>query len=132
MSAARILLVDDNPLDRELAAWTLSRLPTPPGPLDVTCTGDWDEAVARLAENDVDLLLLDVQLSGRSGIDLLRSLGGRGPRVIVMTGHDDVATTAAARQAGAWDVVYKDLDWGPTLGRRVAAALDRPVSQPAG
>lgn len=128
LMAARILLVDDNPLDRELAAWALGRLPTPPGPLEVTCTGDWDEAIDRLQHEAIDLLLLDVQLSGRSGLDLLRSLGGRHPRVIVMSGHDDGATAAAARDAGAWDIVHKDLNWGPTLSDRVAAALGRPVS----
>jgi len=127
--SARVLLVDDNPFDRELAAWALRKIPCPPGPIELLCAPSWDEARVLLAPGDIDLLLLDYGLPGCTGLDILRTeLTTRHPRVIVVTGHDDVGTAVATMREGAFDYVPKGLDWGDALARSVAQALVQPAS----
>jgi DNA-binding NtrC family response regulator len=127
--SARVLLVDDNPFDRELAAWALGKIPCPPGPIELICAASWDEARLLLAPGDVDLLLLDYRLPGCTGLEILRTeLATRRPRVIVVTGHDDVRTAVATMREGAFDYVPKGLDWSEALTRSVTQALERPAS----
>jgi two-component system LytT family response regulator len=52
-----------------------------------------DEAVARLAELSVDLLLLDIRLPGESGFDLLERLDNV-PALIFTTAYDEFAVRA--------------------------------------
>lgn len=68
------------------------------------------EGALRILESmEVDLVLLDVNLPGRSGLDLLPELRQRWPRteVIVMTGHGSVETAVQALKAGAYDYQEK-------------------------
>ena len=73
----RVLLLDDNPFDRELAARALRVLPVPPGPVELVCTGDWPEAQPYILAGGFDLLLLDYNLPGLTGLDILHDLRGR-------------------------------------------------------
>ena len=127
--SARVLLVDDNVLDRELATWALRRLPSPPGPIELVCAATWDEARGFLAAGDVDLLLLDYNLPGQTGLEIMRSepIPGR-PRVIMVTGQEDVATAVATMREGAFDYVPKGMDWAETLQRVVTRALEPAAS----
>ena len=80
----RIVIVEDEPLtafDNEMMLGDLG--------YDVVATLDsFDEAIALLDRDDVDLVLSDLRLSGpRSGLDLARAAKSRGIPVLFSTGH---------------------------------------------
>ena len=80
----RILIVEDEPLtafDNEVMLADFG--------YEVVATLDsFDDAIALLDREDVDLVLSDVRLSGkRSGLDLARAASGRGVPVLFSTGH---------------------------------------------
>ena len=64
------------------------------GLLDIKVTFNSSEnAVSWLAENNVELLFLDIEMPGLSGIDMLRSLPHR-PDVIIISGNPNYAVDA--------------------------------------
>jgi DNA-binding NarL/FixJ family response regulator len=67
------------------------------------------EALARVAALQPDLVLVDIAMPGRNGIELARRLKSQGvpPRVVMVTVHDDPAYRAAAREAGADGFICK-------------------------
>jgi DNA-binding response OmpR family regulator len=80
----RILIVEDEPLtafDNEVMLADFG--------YDVVATLDsFEDAIALLDKEDVDLVLSDVRLSGkRSGFDLARAAKNRGVPVLFLTGH---------------------------------------------
>jgi CheY-like chemotaxis protein len=80
----RILIVEDEPLtafDNEVMLADFG--------YEVVATLDsFDDAIALLDREDVDLVLSDVRLSGkRSGLDLARAAANRGVPVLFSTGH---------------------------------------------
>jgi putative two-component system response regulator len=103
-SAGRLLVVDDDPQLRRL----LATLMTVEG---FTCdvAGTLAEARTRLADFEPDIVLLDVQLPGESGLSLARELGSRpaGPAVLMISGQDDAAVAAIALDAGALGYITK-------------------------
>lgn len=108
------LLVDDERLARDELRRLLRKHP------DITIVGEAanaDEAATRLADLDVDLLLLDIQMPGASGFDLLERLE-RVPLVIFTTAYDEFAMRAF--EVNAFDYLLK-----PVHPERLAVALDR-------
>ena len=81
-----------------------------------------EEALARLPDVAPDLILLDVQLPGISGLELLESLKrAKGdeasrasslpdPGVIIISGHGTLADAVRATKAGAYDFLEKPID----------------------
>ena len=87
---------------------------------------DADSGMAVARATRPDLVLLDLDLAGRSGLDVCRSLLSE-PRlasipIIFITGTVDVATKVMAFDAGAIDYVVKPFD-GIELRARVRSAL---------
>jgi DNA-binding response OmpR family regulator len=70
---------------------------------------DGAEAIARLQDEAFDLLLLDILMPRKDGLDVLRWLKHQeiSPRVIMLTGVDDLATAVDAVKLGASDYVTK-------------------------
>ena len=80
---------------------------------------DGVEALERIEREDVDLVLLDIQMPGLGGFDVLDRLGpGRRPVVIFTTAHDEYALQAF--EASAVDYLLK-----PIREERLAAAVER-------
>jgi two-component system LytT family response regulator len=80
---------------------------------------DGVEALERLEEDDVDLLLLDIQMPGLSGFDVLDRLRPeRRPVVVFTTAHDAYALQAF--EASAVDYLLK-----PIREDRLAASIER-------
>ena len=72
--------------------------------------GNLDEALAAIKREPPDIILLDLDLNGVSGLDLLPELLGAadGARVIIMTGLRDVEQHRQAIHRGAMGLVLKD------------------------
>jgi DNA-binding NtrC family response regulator len=106
--ALKVLVVDDEPamrevLDTRLAGWGF----------DVRVCETCSEAEAAVGSFDPDVVLSDVVLPDRSGLDLLRSLkGGDAKRpVILMTAYGSIDTAVEAMKQGATDFLTKPLDY---------------------
>lgn len=69
MTPARVLIVDDNELNLEIAAHVLRR-----DGFEVGTAHDGRAALARLAERLPDVVLMDIQLPGLDGLTLTRQL----------------------------------------------------------
>ncbi len=109
----RVLLVDDHALVRAGYSQLLSLEP------DITVVaeaGDADSAQALLQarHGDFDVLVLDLSLPGRSGLDVLRRVRMRWPQlpVLVCSMHTAPALVAQALAAGARGFVTKRSDPG--------------------
>src|SRR3954451_383097 len=74
-----------------------------------------EEALARLPDVGADVVLLDVQLQGMSGLEMLDCLrrapaAEPGPTVVMISGHGTLADAVRAVKAGAYDFLEKPLD----------------------
>jgi len=100
----RLLIVDDEPNITS----SFSSLLGDEGYRTV-CAGDADEADHVLASQAIDLVLLDLNLPGRSGIDFLSDLKERpeAPLVLVISGQSDIPTALRAIELGAIDYLEK-------------------------
>jgi DNA-binding NtrC family response regulator len=115
VSAPRVVLVDDDPMFRRALTAALEERGYPVVGLDGE--GDVREAVVAAAP---DVILLDLNLPGREGMDLLRELAGLDAPVIMVTGTEDVSTAVRAIRAGAFDYVTK-----PVQPAEIAVSIDR-------
>ena len=79
---------------------------------DVTTVGSVDEGLRVLDAKQTDLVLLDLVMPGRSGLDLLRELAERtdAPPVLVISATRTVATAVEAMKLGAVDFVTKPFE----------------------
>ena len=74
--------------------------------------GDGDQALLQAAEHSPDLLLVDLRMPGREGLDLIPDLRQRDSDavIIVLTGYGSIATTLAATRLGADHYLSKPAD----------------------
>ncbi|MFK7898876.1 MAG: sigma-54-dependent transcriptional regulator [Myxococcota bacterium] len=102
----RILVVDDEHSVQE----SLRMLLKPEG--EVVVAGEVDEALREIAVQEPDLVLLDLVMPGRSGLDLLAEFQERGVRapVIVLTATNTVDAAVEAMKRGAADFVTKPFE----------------------
>jgi DNA-binding response OmpR family regulator len=102
-SATSILVVDDEPLVREVVARYLER-----DGMRVTQVGDGDDAVRWLEVNEPSLVVLDVMLPGVDGLEILRMLRERGGvPVILLTALAEEIDRIVGLELGADDYVVK-------------------------
>jgi two-component system nitrogen regulation response regulator NtrX len=78
---------------------------------------DGESALRRLAEQPVDLVLLDIWLPGRDGVAILQEItkGWPGIPVIMMSGHGTIETAVRTTKLGAYDFIEKPLSLEKTL-----------------
>lgn len=102
----RILLVDDHAVVR---AGIRMLIECRPGFEVVGDVSKGQDALDILGREHVDIILLDLDLDGENGLDLLPQMRAarRQARVIVLTGVSDSATQRAAVQAGAMGFIHK-------------------------
>jgi DNA-binding NarL/FixJ family response regulator len=83
------------------------------------------EVLARLREIEFDLLLLDMSMPGRSGIELIKQIKSENPkmRILVFTMHQEQQYAVRAIKAGASGYLTKDSasDLLPTAIRKIAS-----------
>src|SRR4029453_12699105 len=117
----RILVIDDDAGQARLAQRTLER-----AGYAVEVAGDGDTGLALQATRAFYVLMVDHQMPGTGGLDVLRTLATRGalPPTIMVTGHGDEAVAVEAMKLGAGDYLVKDVEGRyptlrPTVGARV-------------
>jgi two-component system NtrC family response regulator len=114
MAPFRILVVDDEPAQRELVAGFLRKQG-----FEVALAGDGRDALGRFAGEPFDLVLTDQRMPGFSGLELIGALRAVTPEaaVIVMTAYGTIETAVAAIKAGAADYLTKPLNLDELLHR---------------
>jgi len=126
--AHRILVVDDEPLVREAYRSFFSRQQ------EFTVCGEarnGAEGVEAYADLQPDIVLMDLQMPGVTGMDATRQICARWPEacVVVMTTFGTGAYVVAALRAGASGYLLKDVGGAGLLaGLRQALAGDMPLS----
>jgi two-component system sensor histidine kinase/response regulator len=106
----RILVVDDDPILREFAGVYLA---TPSATIDTA--EDGEAALIKLNANSYDVVLLDIEMPRLDGFSLLARIRAdetlRHLPVIMLTGHDDIASIDRAYQVGANSFAAKPVNW---------------------
>ncbi|HEX3578181.1 MAG TPA: response regulator transcription factor [Thermoanaerobaculia bacterium] len=94
---------------------------------------DGAEAIERVPETDVDVLLLDVRMPRKSGVDVLRDLSSIDalPPTLVLTTFDDTAVVLDAIRSGARGFLLKDISYEQLMKAIRAIAAGGTVFQPA-
>ena len=103
----RILLVDDHPMTREGLAANINRQDD----LEVCCeASNPAEAMSALAKLTPDLMVTDMSMPGRSGIEFIKDLHAMLPDlpVLVLSMHDEMLYAERALRAGARGYLMKD------------------------
>ena len=103
----RIVIADDHAIVREGLAQLLASA------ADVTVAGtakDGHEVMQRVRELEFDVLLLDMSMPGRSGIDLIKQVHDEKPRlrILVLSMHPEDQYAMRAIKAGASGYIMKD------------------------
>jgi DNA-binding NtrC family response regulator len=114
---SRVLVVDDHAPARESIADVLRC-----AGYEVAICASATEALARLADRPVDVVVTDLQMPGMDGLEFIREIERRrlGVQVLMITAHASVASAVEAMRHGAFDYLEKPFD---------ATALERSVSQ---
>ncbi len=103
-NGARLLVAEDEANLRLVIQKELQRLG-----YRVQVAPDGEEALRRLEEGNVDVLLCDINMPRMDGMELLRRVHERPnpPEVIMLTGHATVETAIEAMKLGAYDYLSK-------------------------
>jgi DNA-binding NtrC family response regulator len=123
---ASILIVDDESEIRE-SLQTLLELEG----YRVDAAASGEDGLARLASQPFDLVLLDLALPGKNGMDVLAEIRERDPQlaVIMITAYGTVENAVNAMQAGAANFIQKPWDNEKLLADVRAAVARRRVEE---
>jgi DNA-binding NarL/FixJ family response regulator len=101
-----VLIVDDHPVIRD----GLGRLLAGEAGLAVRAAANARDALAAARENPPDLVIIDLNLPGTGGLELIRrlSLAEAGARILVFSMHADPIYVTRALEAGALGYVSKN------------------------
>jgi nitrogen regulation protein NR(I) len=116
----RILIVDDDSSMR----YSLNRMLEGQG-LGVSLAKNGIEALERFAQDQPDLVVMDIKMPGKSGLEVLREIKERDPKalVILMTAFGTTETAIEAMKFGAFDYILKPFDI-PQMRGLVERALE--------
>ncbi|HEV7892342.1 MAG TPA: ATP-binding protein [Pyrinomonadaceae bacterium] len=118
----KVLIVDDESSIRLTLAEFLKR-----EGFEALVAADAAQAVALFdSHGDLDVAVVDINLPGRSGIELLRELAGRAPNlpVIMITGEPNVSHLPEIVRSGAYDFIPK-----PVLKDVITRAVTRAAEK---
>ena len=92
---------------------------------EVSVFEDGNEVVNQLDLDKPNVLLTDLKMPGRDGMDLLDTFKNEFSNipVIMMTAHSDLDTTVDAFENGAWDYIAKPFDLNDAISK-ISKALD--------
>jgi len=121
MATSTVLVVDDEASIRRTLREILEY-----EDLAVEEAEDGDEALHKLREGRYDVVLLDIKMPRRDGMEVLETLSEEMPElpVVMISGHADIKTAVDATKLGAFDFIEKPPDLNRLL-LTVRNALDR-------
>ena len=119
-----IFFLDDEPTVREVVKETLED-----SDFKVSCFGSPIECLARLRSQKCHLLITDLKMPEKDGIELLVDVQHLAPwvPVLMITGYGDIPTAVKAMKAGAVDFIEKPLD-KKNFVRKIRSVLKKNVS----
>ncbi|MEQ9619422.1 MAG: response regulator [Deltaproteobacteria bacterium] len=119
--AKRVLVVDDEQLILKI----ISDILTKEG-YEVIIANNCEKAIENLKSASFNVVLSDIKMPIKSGIDLLEEIKNKDPNipVILMTGFASLETAVEAVHNGAFDYMIKPLDYGK-LKSVIEHAVDR-------
>ncbi len=121
----QVLLVDDDEDDYVITRQLLSEIRN--SQYDIEWITDYDTAVTAIGQSKHDVCLIDYNLGGHTGLELVRQiveLGCRMP-IILLTGRDDHDVDIEAMSAGATDFLVKGQVSAPLLERAIRYSIER-------
>ncbi len=103
----RILVIEDE----EILRFTFKSFLSKDGH-DVITAEDYHSALKVIDESELDLIIVDIILGGKTGIDILRKVKEKGMKcpVIMITGQPSIETAAEAVRLGAYDYIPKPVE----------------------
>src|SRR5690242_13904275 len=106
MARSTLLVIDDEP---NILTTVRRSLELEGYAVEVAANGA--SGLGKLADNDIDLVLLDVMMPGESGIEVLPKIRAASPEtvVVMMSGNATIETAVQATKAGAHDFIEKPL-----------------------
>lgn len=106
MKMVRILIVDDDLMTRQTLSMALA------DDYEPFTAKNSEEALAVLADQDVDIVLTDFDMPGLNGIELLKKINTSETPVpvIIITGQGTIETAVRAMKEGAYDYVTKPIN----------------------
>lgn len=118
MALYSVLIVDDEEEFREMTSKRLTKRD-----LECECAPDGDTALEMIARKNYDVVLLDVKMPGRDGIETLREIKKMAPmtEVVMLTGHASVESGINGIKYGAFDYLMKPMELDPLFEKLNAA-----------
>jgi DNA-binding NarL/FixJ family response regulator len=106
-ASIRVLIVDDEPLFVEMVG---AMLGAERGIEIVGMAADGDEGVQLAAELEPDVIVMDISMPNKNGIDATREIKAQNPqaRILILTGSANTSDIDEARLAGAAVYLTKD------------------------
>lgn len=107
MQGIRILIVDDESEAGEILSLRLARRGMTP-----SYASSGEAALAHLADNEADVVLLDMKMPGMDGLETLKRIheGHPGLPVIILSGHADLNSAARGMELGAFFYLLKPVN----------------------
>ncbi len=102
-AALTVVVADDHPIWRDAVERDLSAA----GLRVVGAAGDGDKAVRVVTATRPDVLVCDLQMPGRSGVEVTRAVAGGATRVLVLSASGEQADVLEAVKAGATGYLLK-------------------------
>jgi len=108
MDLGYILVVEDDPLQRKLIKENLEQ----EGHTVFECASG-KEALEIIADQPIDIAIIDYKLDGETGIDVIQNILELNPLItpIVVTAYGNVETAVEALKKGAYDYIVKPIDF---------------------
>jgi DNA-binding NtrC family response regulator len=109
----KILVVDDEAPIRDMVKKSLFQM----GGFDVEVAKNGLEAIEKIEKDVFDLVLTDLKMPGMDGLELLKTIKGTRPEVMVilMTAYGSIETAVEAMKMGANDYITKPIDLNELL-----------------
>lgn len=116
-----VLVVDDEASVRESLQRVLQR-----ADYETFVASDAEEALQRVSEKTIDIVITDLKMPETDGISLLRAIKDKTPEteVIVLTGYGSIETAVEAMKEGAYDFITK-----PVKKAVILKAVERAVEK---